>query len=551
MLTRTVAAALFCALVPTSAMAGEATVLDKSSGQFTDGSDQDQVYENNLKRSWVIKPKGLSAKARLKVTCPRVDLETGYDFLRIDGKAVDEDAVYTSSAAVTVTFETDHSIARTGFTCRYGLETQAEPAGELDAHVEDNRGASHTTAYDGDALVVRRGVPFALSAPLSKSVSSVYEVAGAVEITDETGDPLSFSLTHGACVDSFCAELALTAGGSALTAWVHPALDAPVGRYRVQLRGLGQDSAAASFHLLFNPFHSGSETYVADAELRWHSVERGDDYVYQALDDGQGYAPTCAASSGAIWVGSSSEPHWTPWAYDQFSKSSLATSVDALSSLCRSQRRSALAVHGHLSWVTHNQLLHGRWDGEYEDGKAPTEWTGSGEILGAWIDTGSRVKYGQCWVFAAVGVTLGRALGLPSRTVTNMDSAHENPGPDFDQVVEESWVEKDGKWSKCGKGGCDSIWNFHVWNEALVERPDLGVDEPVWNAYEGTCQEMSGGRCQCGPATVELDEDKPAYSKYDGDFSGEAGCDPHGWLATGPKAYDKCAPEGGSIYIGE
>jgi hypothetical protein len=50
-------------------------------------------------------------------------------------------------------------------------------------------------------------------------------------------------------------------------------------------------------------------------------------------------------------------------------------------------------------------ILEGRWNGQYEDGTAPAAWTGSVPILEEYLDTGSEVKYGQCWVFAGVAAT--------------------------------------------------------------------------------------------------------------------------------------------------
>lgn len=51
-------------------------------------------------------------------------------------------------------------------------------------------------------------------------------------------------------------------------------------------------------------------------------------------------------------------------------------------------------------------MVLGNWSGKYEGGKNPTSWTGSVEILQSWKKSGFKpVKYGQCWVFAAVLTT--------------------------------------------------------------------------------------------------------------------------------------------------
>lgn len=69
-----------------------------------------------------------------------------------------------------------------------------------------------------------------------------------------------------------------------------------------------------------------------------------------------------------------------------------------------------------------NGILDGRWDGKYEDGTAPSAWTGSVKILEDYLLTRRSVKYGQCWVFAGV-LTTGKipcikiSLFLPIRYV--------------------------------------------------------------------------------------------------------------------------------------
>ena len=53
-------------------------------------------------------------------------------------------------------------------------------------------------------------------------------------------------------------------------------------------------------------------------------------------------------------------------------------------------------------------IIMGRWDGNYSDGTPPFEWTGSVAILEEYMKNGGKtpVKYGQCWVFAAVTTTV-------------------------------------------------------------------------------------------------------------------------------------------------
>ncbi len=53
-------------------------------------------------------------------------------------------------------------------------------------------------------------------------------------------------------------------------------------------------------------------------------------------------------------------------------------------------------------------VLVGRWDGQYDDGTTPFEWTGSVPIIEEYMEKGRPVKYGQCWVFAGVVTTSER-----------------------------------------------------------------------------------------------------------------------------------------------
>lgn len=52
-----------------------------------------------------------------------------------------------------------------------------------------------------------------------------------------------------------------------------------------------------------------------------------------------------------------------------------------------------------------NGVVAGSWSGEYADGVNPVSWVGSVDILLRYHQSGCSVKYGQCWVFAAVTTT--------------------------------------------------------------------------------------------------------------------------------------------------
>ena len=41
------------------------------------------------------------------------------------------------------------------------------------------------------------------------------------------------------------------------------------------------------------------------------------------------------------------------------------------------------------------------------------------------MKTNRPVKYGQCWVFSGLLTTLMRSIGIPTRSVTNFQSAHD------------------------------------------------------------------------------------------------------------------------------
>ena len=123
------------------------------------------------------------------------------------------------------------------------------------------------------------------------------------------------------------------------------------------------------------------------------------------------------------------------------------------------------------------------------------------------------VEYGQCWVFSAVTVTgrylsasikyiddiglfplffylylVCRALGIPCRSITNFVSAHDTHG----NCTIDTYYDEDGE--KIARYNSDSVWNFHVWNDVWMARPDLPKGYDGWQVIDATPQESSDGR---------------------------------------------------------
>ncbi|RXN25867.1 glutamine gamma-glutamyltransferase [Labeo rohita] len=179
-------------------------------------------------------------------------------------------------------------------------------------------------------------------------------------------------------------------------------------------------------------------------------------------------------------------------------------------------------------------VLMGNWSGNYSDGVNPSMWTGSADILKKWAETRfSPVKYGQCWVFAAVMCTVMRALGIPTRVITNFNSAHDTDG---NMVIEEYY---DGNGKKLPISG-DSIWNFHVWVESWMKRPDLGRGYDGWQALDATPQERSTGMFRCGPASVKAVYQRKVEAQYDVPFVyAEVNADVHEMVVRDRKVLSK------------
>lgn len=250
-------------------------------------------------------------------------------------------------------------------------------------------------------------------------------------------------------------------------------------------------------YILFNAWCKDDQVYLDD------EVER-DEYV---LHD-----------SGNIFTGSARAIGRKPWNFGQFDDNILDCAMYLIdrSRLSYQSRGDPVFVSRAISQIVNSSddsgVLTGNWSGNYEGGAWPTSWVGSVKILEQYYKTKSPVKFGQCWVFSGVTTTVSRALGLPTRSVTNFGSAHDTDGT----VTIDKHVDAEGESVK--HLDSDSIWNFHVWNEAWMKRWDVPNEYSGWQAFDATPQESSDGLYRAGPASIIAIKEGDINTRYDAGF---------------------------------
>ena len=219
--------------------------------------------------------------------------------------------------------------------------------------------------------------------------------------------------------------------------------DLPVGEYRLELAGTSGDGGTFRVSLkrkvvvFFNAWSSSDAVFMENSAWR-------EEYVLN--------------SDGRVYTGS---VYGMPWTLALYRKSTLEAVPLLLkkTSLTFQQRKSAMLVSREMSALVNVQddqgVLVGNWSGDYEGGTAPSSWRGSGKILSEYLEGGGQpVKFGQCWVFSGVLLTVLRVLGVPSRSVTNFSSAHD---ANRNRTIDEYYSE-DGEKIGYLSSGSDSIW---------------------------------------------------------------------------------------------
>uniref|UniRef100_A0A146ZQM5 Protein-glutamine gamma-glutamyltransferase 2 n=1 Tax=Fundulus heteroclitus TaxID=8078 RepID=A0A146ZQM5_FUNHE len=375
-------------------------------------------------------------------------------------------------------------------------------------NIKSNNSSHHTEPFGGERLIVRRGQPFSILLHLSPSSRELKVGEKNLTFVVETGPlprkesdtKVTFISQESTADTEWSASATRDTSGRTVTVSISSSPKAPIGVYTLTLEQLGQKTSLGQFTLLFNAWCPQDAVYMPSEEKR-------KEYVL--------------AQHGLVYRGTHKRIKGKPWNFGQFEPGILDICLKILDDNPKfvsdadkdiSARRNPIYVTRVLSAMINSNddlgVLVGEWE-DFSGGTHPGLWMGSGEILRQWAESGP-VRYGQCWIFAAVACTVSRALGIPCRVVTNFGSAHDT---DANLVIERFYDENGDRIS-----GYDSIWNFHVWVDSWMTRPDLGSRFDGWQTSDPTPQETSDGIFCCGPASLHAIKEGEVALKYDTPF---------------------------------
>ncbi|XP_041804859.1 protein-glutamine gamma-glutamyltransferase K [Chelmon rostratus] len=379
----------------------------------------------------------------------------------------------------------------------------------LSSKTGQNRLEHHTDLYHGEELIIRRGQTFQIELELNRPFNADTD---KLHLEMKTGPlPTVSKGTHAIIplVDHLEDERweakVVEQSGNKVKLSVNSPSNAVCGLYGLAATSTSSTAEAATTHnasknivMLFNPWCEEDTVFLDDEEER-------KEYV---LND-----------TGRIYYGTEKQIGARTWNFGQFHEGILEACLFILekSDMPASGRADPVNVVRVISAMINAQddfgVLVGNWSGDYSDGVSPAAWSSSVEILRKYHSSdGTPVSYGQCWVFSGVTTTVLRGLGIPARSVTNFQSAHDT------DVSLTTDVYLDENMDPIDYLNSDSVWNFHVWNDCWMARPDLPPGHGGWQAVDSTPQETSQGTFRCGPASVNAIRSGQVYLKHDTPF---------------------------------
>ncbi|XP_050529082.1 annulin [Daktulosphaira vitifoliae] len=386
----------------------------------------------------------------------------------------------------------------------------------IDYCLEENGTKHKTSKYacmrnEKFGLVVRRGQSFSLIVKFNRvyhiindSISFVFTCEGVGKPNFGHGTLAVVPLLRKPTNDYNWSAYVLEVNEEELKVKIMPAIDCIVGKWYVDIDTKFKRDVSYNYshrnpiYILFNPWNSSEDVYLKD------DIQR-EEYVLN--------------EDGLMWRGSYNRPKEVVWKYGQFDKDVLdcclylLLSVGKLSvSSCNDPVIVSRVLSAAVNAPDDMGAIQGNWTEDFSGGTPPIDWLGSAGILQKFYEKKKPVKYGQCWVFAGVLTTACRALGIPCRPITAYCAAHDTQS----SLTVDYFVDEDGKVME--EMITDSIWNYHVWNEVWMSRPDLKLMTPGWQVVDATPQELSENIYRCGPANVDAIKAGEIRTPYDTNF---------------------------------
>ncbi|XP_074744811.1 protein 4.2-like isoform X1 [Strix uralensis] len=378
---------------------------------------------------------------------------------------------------------------------------------KCDFKITMNNNNHHTEEISTERLMVRRGQPFTITVSFSAPIHSYMRQLKRTFLIVQTG-------SHPSKADGTQTEFPISSLGdqrqwsAALqeqdpcfwTISVNTPANAPIGQYTLLLYASKSSHLLGNFTLLFNPWCQDDEVFLANEAQR-------QEYILN--------------QEGVIYWGTENAVLAQPWDFSQFEEDIVDICFTLLDVGERHQRDKdhtqrknpvyiCRTVAAMLNCDEFRGILTECETGQYCNGTPPSKWLGSSPILRQWVVSQCKpVRYGQCWVFAAVMCSVLRCLGIPTRVVTGFTWAHNTNS----SLSVDEYYNEDGTLLTQDKSA--HIWTFHVWNECWMARADLLPEYSGWQALDATCQEKSKGPSFCGPTPVQAIKKGDTEVDYD------------------------------------
>lgn len=304
--------------------------------------------------------------------------------------------------------------------------------------------------------------------------------------------------------------------------WVFTPADCIVSDWKFSLQSILRtetDTATVTYehpdrlYILFNPWCKNDTVYLPAEPLL-------DEYIMN--------------SAGIMFTGCRKRMNVKPWVFGQFESGILEACIYLIKRGFNFRSTQAMgdpvSVTRNIAAIINSNgnggVLKGRWStNDFTDGRPPTTWSGSVAILKKYLENvieckgenPEPVKYGQCFVYAGLVTTICRAIGIPCRCVTNYNSGRGTDGRlGIDFYYE---LKEDGTIDELVDDNDDDdelVWNFHVWNDVWMRRPDLPkpYNEPDWQALDATPSINNGLHGCVGPAPLNAVKNGVMEVKY-------------------------------------